>query len=101
MRVPHPLHYLLQKQPIRDQRQQQGKQAKDQADAYFVILGLRAAWASWRTQWTALRGNPEQAAWLRRAQNGWRTLYDPMRAIGATEVVSQYPHLRVKEMPVA
>ncbi len=95
LRIPHPLHYLLQKNLIRDKRQKVSKQAKDQADAFYVLLGLQAAWPAWRGRWTALAAEQEPRAWLSRVVRQWQTLYQSPRAIGADEVVGQYPGMTV------
>jgi hypothetical protein len=95
LRIPHPLHYILQKNLIRDKRQQESKQAKDQADAFYVLLGLRTHWSEWRTRWEELATAQEPRAWQARVLRQWQTLYRLPRAVGAEEVVGQYPGLTV------
>jgi hypothetical protein len=91
VRIPHPLAYIVQKTLIRPERQGEGKQAKDQADAFQVLAGLRQAWASWNERALAWRRQGRHGDWLDQALRSWEALYANERSPGAREVAAAFP----------
>ncbi len=91
VRIPHPLAYIVQKTLIRPERQGEGKQAKDQADAFQVLVALRATWAGWRTRAQAWRAQGRHGAWLDQALRSWEALYASALSPGAREVAAAFP----------
>ncbi len=91
VRIPHPLAYIVQKTLIRGERQGEGKQAKDQADAFLVAASLRGAWASWRARVLAWRAQGQHGEWLDQAARSWEALYASARSPGAREVAAAFP----------
>jgi hypothetical protein len=90
LRVPHPLAYVVQKTRIRKKRHEQHKQARDQADAFYVLLGFREAWPAWRMAWDDWSKNPEWSSWLADTAVLWKELYAAPTSPGVREV-SQVP----------
>jgi hypothetical protein len=88
--LPHPAAYILQKTLIRPERQGQGKQAKDQADGFFVIASLHHEWRSWRERTAAWAAHPVHGPWLRDAVRRWQALYAHAGSPGTLEVSSAY-----------
>jgi hypothetical protein len=91
VRIPHPLAYIVQKTLIRPKRQTEGKQAKDQADAFFVVVSLQSAWSDWRARWKHITETPEQKQWLKTTAQRWDELYRSPDRPGAREVAAAYP----------
>jgi hypothetical protein len=91
VRIPHPLAYIVQKTLIRSERQGEGKQAKDQADAFQVLVGLRQAWGPWRERVLAWRRQGQHGAWLDQALRSWEALYASARSPVAREVAAAFP----------
>jgi hypothetical protein len=90
IRLPHPLAYIVQKTLIRPERQGAGKQAKDQADAFQVLVSLNKAWPSWRDRASAWREHPTYGPWLSDALARWQDLYAHAASPGALEVAAAY-----------
>jgi hypothetical protein len=74
LRIPHPLAYIVQKTLIRPARQGEGKQAKDHADAFQLLAGLRQAWGSWGERVLAWRRQGQHGSWLDQALRRWEVL---------------------------
>jgi hypothetical protein len=91
VRIPHPLAYIVQKTLIRPERQGESKQAKDQADGFQVLAGLRATWASWRPRVQAWREQGRYGEWLDQALRSWEALYAGAHSPGAREVAAAFP----------
>jgi len=91
VRIPHPLAYVVQKTRIRTKRLEERKAAKDQADAFFVIVSLQSIWDDWRARWDQIAQHQEQGAWLRETQRLWTDIYRSPTSPGAREVASAYP----------
>jgi hypothetical protein len=91
VRIPHPLAYVIQKTRIRPKRREERKAAKDQADAFFVIVSLQAKWDEWRPRWDRIAQHQEQGSWLRETQRLWTDLYKGPTSLGAREVAYAYP----------
>jgi hypothetical protein len=91
VRIPHPLAYVLQKTRIRSKRLDEHKAAKDQADAFFVIISLQSKWREWKSRWDRIAIHAEHGAWLREARRIWMDLYAGPTSPGAREVAQAYP----------
>jgi hypothetical protein len=76
---------------IRPKRLDERKAAKDQADAFFVIVSLQTKWQEWKPRWDRIASHPERGAWLRDAQRIWTELYATPTSPGAREVAGAYP----------
>jgi hypothetical protein len=91
VRIPHPLAFIIQKTRIRPKRQKDRKAAKDQADAFFVVVSLKSRWIDWRMRWDRIAHHEEQGSWLRDTQRLWEDLYHDPTGRGALEVAQAYP----------
>ena len=88
LKIPHPFAYIIQKTRIRSKRRPE-KQAKDQADVFYVAMSFRSQWAEWSTMWHRWRSHsPEWSAWLTTVQNHWTDLYATPTSAGSREVQS-------------
>ena len=75
IRLPHPLTYAIQKTRIGSVRRPE-KAERDQADAFFVIVGFQSDWASWRMVWDRLcTDRHDWAQWLATTNERWHALY--------------------------
>lgn len=86
LRVPHPLAYIVQKTRIRVKRQSAGKQARDQADAFYVLLGFNRVWSTWGSVLERWNANREWAQWLLDVRRTWSTIYAGANTPAAHEV---------------
>ena len=89
--LPHPLHFIVQKTLIRGRPGREDKAARDQADAFFVMLCLRSIWPTWRSRWEGFALSQERKAWREAVLRIWRDLYARETSAGVQEVVKIYP----------
>jgi hypothetical protein len=75
LRLAHPLTYAIQKTRIGSARRH-GKAERDLADAFYVLTGFHAEWASWRMVWEQLCADRHTwAQWLATTNARWWELY--------------------------
>jgi hypothetical protein len=90
LRIPHPLAFVIQKTRIRKYRKP-AKQARDQADAFYVVISMRSEWEAWRDRWHDWSQRSETwASWLKTTSDWWTTLYKSPSQPGAKEVASSH-----------
>ena len=88
LKIPHPFAYITQKTRIRSKRRPD-KQAKDQADIFYVVISFRSQWAEWSTKWHHWHSHSsEWSAWLTTVQSLWTDLYATSTSAGSREVSS-------------
>lgn len=93
LRVPHPFAYIIQKTRIRPKRRDD-KQAKDQADLFYVLAAFEAQWPDWKARWQEWGARSlVWKQWLLDVERFWNELYASPKAAGAIEVADAIPSL--------
>lgn len=103
VRVPHPLAFAIVKTRMRRTRHRgpvqrhhvglfRGKQARDQADLYYVLMCLRSQWGAWAPLWMTWQArSPTWKSWMRDAERFWAEAYATPASQASQEVMAIYP----------